>query len=77
MNRYNFISELKILSSPCVFYNICPKKLCDERNLDIEKICLSMGEGIYFELHSQVQGLEDYTKNNIQELEDYLEEINS
>jgi hypothetical protein len=77
MNRYNFISELRILSQPCIFHNICPKKICDEGNLDIERICLRMGEGIYFELHSQVQGLEGYTQTNIQELEDYLEEMNS
>lgn len=75
MNRYNFVSELRILSSPCVFYNVCPKKICDDGNLGIEKICLSMGKGIYFELHSQVQELEGYTQNNIQELEDYLEEM--
>ncbi|MFA5070744.1 MAG: hypothetical protein WC391_08775 [Methanoregula sp.] len=77
MTRYNFVSELRVISSPCIFRDVCPKKFCDDRNLDIERICLSLGEGIYFELHSQVQGLEDYTQNNIQELEDYIEELNS
>jgi hypothetical protein len=75
MNRYNFISELRILSSPCIFHDTCPKKFCDEGNLDIEKICLSLGGGTYFELHSKVQELEGYVPDNIQELEDYIKEI--
>ena len=75
MNRY--ISELRILSSSCIFHDVCPKKFCDDGNLNIERICLRMGGGIYFELHPQIQELQGYTQDNIQELEDYIKEINS
>lgn len=77
MNRYDLVSELRLLSPSCIFHGVCPKKFCDKGIPNMEEICLNMGEGIYFELHSRIQELQGYTQEDIQELEDYIEEINS